>query len=765
MQKPGSLPKFWWAVSGLTFLILLLYSYAYLVITPYLGLRIQFLQGEITFFTPQNPGKESLQNDDTILLAGDLDPDVIRRSRDSFLPLFYEYGPGDLIDFQVQRGDQILDVEWTVPGPTFEEVWNRLFYLWWMAYIFWGFGVFTLAAVWIRDERWRLLVWFNNLAAVWIVTGVASISLVFYSSLVMHAITWLLMAVMLHLHWIFPRPFEELKERKDNFITLLYILAFALAVAEIFQLLPWSAYMLALALALGGSLGLLALHYWLQPDSHWAVRVVVSALIMVMLGGVVFYLLGRMTDSTSLTGVGVLFAPLIPAAYFYAIMRRRMGVYEALLNRLVVVLVYAILLLATIMVVFFLLTIYIDSIETRLVVSMGMVVMIAGLGLFFYGSFQRLIEQSYLGIQQSIDELVQDFGRRLVTRLSFEQLISLLAEEVMPSLGIHQGALVKLVGFDGVSPPADVEVLDSTEMATDEYPKPEDVLPLLEQSKRYRPPPEEGILVQPCPWVRLVLPMLHEGKTVGMCLLGSRDPDDFYSQTELPTLQALVDQTSLALSNIEQANLLLALSRRSIAHREAERLSLAHELHDEVLAQMAVLAQSMSEPSDAFIQAYQDAVQRIRDVISGLRPATLEQLGLHTALEELLDDLTERSELMNGVGPALALNLNPERRRYDPEVELHLYRIVQQACYNVLEHAHAQKLSISGRLCENEVELEVVDNGIGFPDGGNPDMVSLLARQHFGLVTMHERASLIGALVKIESIPGEGTRVKVTWRR
>ena len=374
-----------------------------------------------------------------------------------------------------------------------------------------------------------------------------------------------------------------------------------------------------------------------------------------------------------------------------------------------------------------------------------------------------MIESRFLGNQQSVDELVQAFGQRLVTRLSFDQLVDILSEEVMPRLGIHQGALVKLVGFDGDAPPDRVELLDSAEVAESELPTPEEILPLLEQSKRYRPPPEEGIRVRPCPWVRLVLPMLQEGKIVGLCLLGQRDPDDFYSQSEIPAIQALVDQTSLALANIEQAEFLLALSRRTIAHREAERRSLAHELHDEVLAQMAVLAQSMSEPSDAFIQAYQDAVQRIRDVISGLRPATLEQLGLHTALEELLDDLTERSERMNGAGPALALDLNPERRRYDPDVELHLYRIVQQASYNVLEHAQAQKLSITGRLEENGVEILVIDDGIGFPDGVNPDMEGLLMRQHFGLVTMHERASLIGAQVNIESSPGQGTRVKVAW--
>jgi signal transduction histidine kinase len=399
-----------------------------------------------------------------------------------------------------------------------------------------------------------------------------------------------------------------------------------------------------------------------------------------------------------------------------------------------------------------------------MLVGISLVVIVGFIGSMFYGRYQHFIENRFLGKQHSVDELVQTFGQRLVTRLTLEQLVGLLSDEVMPGLRIKQGALLRFHGFDGFSPPNDVEVLCSVEVEPDLLPDPLDVMALLAHAGQYRPPPEEGVNVRPCSWVRLTLPLKHEGRVIGMCLMGERTPDNFYSYSEIPILQALIDQTSLALMNIEQANLLLQLSRRELARYESERLNMAHELHDEVLAQMAVLAQSMSVPSDAFLQSYQDAVQRIRNVISGLRPATLEQLGLQTALEELLDDLTERSEHMEGVDPLLELDLTPDRSRYDHEVELHLFRIVQQASYNVLEHAQAQKLTICGRLEQDIVELEVIDDGVGFQNGNPADFGSLLAHQHFGLVTMHERANLIGAHVEITSTPGEGTRVKVIWR-
>jgi len=464
-------------------------------------------------------------------------------------------------------------------------------------------------------------------------------------------------------------------------------------------------------------------------------------------------------------GGGILFAPLIPAAYFYITMRRRVGNLEEGLNRFIITLVFSVFLLSVNLAVVGLISLIIPDDATRLIVGIGAVVIVGTVFSFFYGSFRQTVEKQFLGIQQSVDELVQSYGQRLVTRLSVEQLVNMLRDDVMPGLRIRQAALIRLHGIDKKNASAEVEVLCSVNVEPDDIPLPEYIKHLLDQAGRYRTPPDEGVVVWPCTWVRLVLPMKHEGQIIGVCLMGDRDPDNFYSQSEIPVLQALVDQTSLALVNIEQSELLLRLSRRSIAHREAERQNLAHELHDEVLAQMAVLAQSMSEPSDAFIQAYQDAVQRIRDVISGLRPATLEQLGLHTALEELLDDLTERSELMSDVEPILELDLNPERLRYDRDVELHIYRIVQQACYNVLEHANAHHLIIRGMFTPDSIAMEVIDDGDGFLNGNRPDLVELLARKHYGLVTMHERADLIGAHVQIESAINVGTNVKIDWQR
>ncbi len=762
MRKPALLSSFWLAISALTLLILLLYNYAYLFVVPDLGIDIYMPTGEVLAIHEGCASRGALQRGDVIReVDGVVWEDYIGQPA-RILPLFWEYRLGEEIHFEVRRGETLLPVDWIVPGPDSGEIWIRFLNLWWAAYLFMGFGVLTLQAVRPRDERWRLLMWFYHLAAIWIMVLIVSTNQVLYSMIVLSITTWLLAVLLMHLHWAFPMPLAPM----NRWLTVgIYFGGIILAAAELLGWLPQYTHNIGLLLALLGSIVLLWVHNWRQPEVRWETRLLSAALVTVTLGSVAIGFLGYMAGSLNVIFSGLLFTPLIPVAYFYVISRRRLGAMEGSLNRISSWLVFASLLLALIIAVVTLVVTELPDGRARQTVSVGLVVLLGGIGMLLYPPFQRWFEGSFLGIRLPTEALMQSYSEQLVTRMKIAELVAVLGQQVLPDLQVNQAALLRLHGTDEDAAFHQVETLLLLNVAPTDLPTPEQARELLAQAGRYRPLPDEGLHVWPCPWVRLALPMKSEGQVVGLCLLGRRAPDNFYSHAEIPTLQALVDQTSLALANIEQAEMLLALSRREIESREAERRSLAHELHDEVLAQLAVLAQITAEPSPAFIQAYQDAVQRIRDVIGGLRPATLEQLGLHTALEELLDDLTERGERMDTPGPALELDLTSERLRYDREVELHLYRIVQQASYNVLEHAHAQKLVILGRLDEDEVDLEVIDDGRGFPDGNDPDLGMLLARQHFGLVTMHERASLIGAQVEIASVPGEGTRVRVAWRQ
>lgn len=109
----------------------------------------------------------------------------------------------------------------------------------------------------------------------------------------------------------------------------------------------------------------------------------------------------------------------------------------------------------------------------------------------------------------------------------------------------------------------------------------------------------------------------------------------------------------------------------------------------------------------------------------------------------------------------LALDHSPPDLRHDPQVELYLYRIAQQACANALQHARARTLSVRGCLGPDSIQLTIEDDGVGFDLGPHHGAG---ATHHFGLDNMRERADIIGARFHIDSAPGHGTRVTVTWQ-
>jgi signal transduction histidine kinase len=260
--------------------------------------------------------------------------------------------------------------------------------------------------------------------------------------------------------------------------------------------------------------------------------------------------------------------------------------------------------------------------------------------------------------------------------------------------------------------------------------------------------------------VRLALPLRLGDRLIGLWLLGRRDPDDEYARPEIVVLQALADQTAIALAHIIQSELLRTAYKADIDRMENERASLARELHDHVLGDLAVLKGNadMRSPSSDFLEIYNRVITSLRQTITGLRPAML-NYGLQAALSSLVDALADQAN------PRLSIELNVSEAsvRYDADLEQHLYRIVQQACENALQHAQTRRLTVHGSLEQDRIDLSVEDDGVGFETGERLDLAGLIARRHFGLAGMYERATLIQAKLMIDSTPGRGTRTRITW--
>jgi two-component system, NarL family, sensor histidine kinase DegS len=197
--------------------------------------------------------------------------------------------------------------------------------------------------------------------------------------------------------------------------------------------------------------------------------------------------------------------------------------------------------------------------------------------------------------------------------------------------------------------------------------------------------------------------------------------------------------------------------------QEEERKRIARELHDEAAQNVVVIRRSLAtfaanyddhpaahELSDLSDLAGQ-TLEGIRRFSRDLRPPTLDELGLSSALEQLVAEVRERTEM------ATEVRVAGSSRRLPIETELALFRIGQAALHNVEIHAGAESALIELTFQPNRVRMVITDDGSGFDPPR--DLSALPTTGKLGLIGMNERAQLIGATLEIQSRPGAGTHV------
>lgn len=204
--------------------------------------------------------------------------------------------------------------------------------------------------------------------------------------------------------------------------------------------------------------------------------------------------------------------------------------------------------------------------------------------------------------------------------------------------------------------------------------------------------------------------------------------------------------------------------------QEEERKRLARELHDDLGQTLTVLKMDMSSlkskladsPADPAMYAgllddiermdsqLNHTVQSVRRISADLRPVLMDDLGLATALETLIKQVSRISNIR------CAFDLNPDRLLIDKRLATPLFRIAQEALNNIVKHAQATEVKLSlYRDAANSLILEVRDNGKGLTreDRRKPDS--------FGLIGMRERAYALGGELRIDSEPGSGTMIQI----
>lgn len=202
------------------------------------------------------------------------------------------------------------------------------------------------------------------------------------------------------------------------------------------------------------------------------------------------------------------------------------------------------------------------------------------------------------------------------------------------------------------------------------------------------------------------------------------------------------------------------MSSQVLTAQEEERKRIARELHDDtaqalasLLVHLRLLARSAAdERLRAGLTELRNltgaALEGVRRLAIDLRPPVLDDLGLEVALQAYVQDFSRR-------WPIRATFTSSHHGRLPPDVELVLYRIVQEALSNVAKHASASQAEACLTRRERTLRMLIEDDGCGF----DVEATKVSRQPGLGLFGMQERLALIGGTLRVESTVGRGTRV------
>jgi signal transduction histidine kinase len=254
--------------------------------------------------------------------------------------------------------------------------------------------------------------------------------------------------------------------------------------------------------------------------------------------------------------------------------------------------------------------------------------------------------------------------------------------------------------------------------------------------------------------------LVDQGEVVGQLEVARRAPTEPFQRADRRLLENLARQAGPAVHAVLLAEALQRSRLRLVTAREEERRRLRRDLHDGLGPQLAALRLKVDAIHNSLHQdpvrserlllevkeQVTAAIADIRRTVYGLRPPTLDQLGLLSAIHEHVHTLGKQKELpIQVVGPA---TLSP----LPAAIEVAAYHVVIEGITNVMKHACATHCYV-GICLSGDLHLVIADDGVGLPE-------------HYlagvGLASMRERVEELDGVFQISSRPGQGTRIEAS---
>jgi signal transduction histidine kinase len=262
----------------------------------------------------------------------------------------------------------------------------------------------------------------------------------------------------------------------------------------------------------------------------------------------------------------------------------------------------------------------------------------------------------------------------------------------------------------------------------------------------------------------MFVPLQFRGSSLGVIEAFDRTDGPEFRPEDERMLQAAAASAAVAVAtaqSVERDRL-----RRTLRAAEEERRRWARELHDETLQGLGGLRVVLSSARrskdldalrgalDSAVEQIGDEITNLRALITELRPAALDELGLGPALDALVERMQTLHgfEIISTVKLSRAGGLN--KVRLDPDLETTIYRMVQESLTNAAKHAQADRVEVEVLEVDDDVRVAVRDNGRGF----DPDAPV----SGFGLTGMRERIGLAGGQLEISS-SDDGTTIEAVF--
>lgn len=266
--------------------------------------------------------------------------------------------------------------------------------------------------------------------------------------------------------------------------------------------------------------------------------------------------------------------------------------------------------------------------------------------------------------------------------------------------------------------------------------------------------------------VKPIRDLLAAAKNLEKGLFFTRAP--IHSHDEIGQLAETFNQMAEGLENyqkkVEEKEAARQMLLRKIVHaQEEERKHVARELHDQLGQMLSKTLLSLDSNCGKCPGSHQHCseirdeirsmIDAVRQLAWNVRPSILDDYGLDRALDRYVKEMGQRVSFELDYQSALPKEMEHVA---SPEIEVALYRVAQEAITNIIRHADASHASIVLIRRDHEVLLIVEDNGRGF------SVQTQSSSKKLGLLGMHERVTLIGGVLIVDSEPGKGTTIRAT---